>query len=371
MPTQKITIDNYSIEISKSSDLHTLERNWNTIQEFEDVPFFLTWSWVEIWIRTYNPEYLIITARHMQEVVAIGLFTSSTESRFHFIKTRQLRLHQTGDSLMDQIWMEYNDFICKSEHRKEAVNACLKALKTINEDWDELVMSMMTLSRGSEVIESNNTASIYIRRPCYTANLKDIRQQGMNYLQSLTSNTRYQIRRSIRHYEKLHGELSLEVAKDEQQALDFFQQAGAFHIMRWEDSGYKNALFINFHENLIKACFNNNSVNLLKVKSGNTTIAILYNHLVNKKVFFYLQGLHYELDAKLKPGLVAHSLASQYYLEQDMDIYDYMGGYSQYKEQLAQQTDDLVTIIIQRSRSRFRMERMARKIKNWIIPSSG
>ena len=230
-------------------------------------------------------------------------------------------------------------------------------------------MSMMTLSRGSAVIESNNSASIYIRRPCYTANLKNIRQQGMNYLQSLTSNTRYQIRRSIRHYEKLHGELSIEFAKNEKQAFDFFQQAGPYHIKRWEDSGYKNELFIKFHENLIKNCFNDNSINLLKVKSGNTTIAIMYYHIAGKKVFFYLHGLLYEPDTKLKPGLVAHSLASQYYLEQGMDIYDYMGGYSQYKEQLAQQTDDLVTIVIQRTRSRFWMERMARKIKNWIMPS--
>lgn len=370
MPTQNINIDNYSIQISPSIDLETLKRDWTAIQKLEDVPFFLTWSWVNIWLKTYNPKKLVVTARFGEEVVAIGLFTFSNNRSLYSIKTRQLRLHQTGDSQMDQIWMEYNDFLCTSEHRTLAVNACLKALRIMNTDWDELVISMMTLSRGSEVVESNDTASIYIRRPCYTCNLQSIRDQDNHYLQSLTSNTRYQIRRSIRQYEKLHGELSLQVARDQQQALDFFQQAGPFHLARWEDSGYKNKLFIDFHRNLIRTCFNDNSIDLLRVNSGNTTIAIMYYHIVGKKVFFYLHGLHFEDDPKLKPGLVAHSLASQYYLEQGMDIYDYMGGYSQYKHQLARQSEDLVTVIIQRSRSRFRLERMARNFKNWIIPPS-
>lgn len=370
MPTQNINIDSYSIQISPGSDLETLKKDWTAIQRLEDVPFFLTWSWVEIWIKTYNPRKLVVTARYKADIVAIGLFTFSNKLSLYSIKTRQLRLHQTGDSQMDQIWMEYNDFLCKSEHRSPAVNACLKALRIMNSDWDELVMSMMTLSRGSEVLESNDTASIYIRRPCYACNLKSIRLQDNNYLQSLTSNTRYQIRRSIRQYEKLHGELSLQVAQDQQQALDFFQQAGPFHLARWEDSGYKNELFTDFHRNLIKTCFNDNSVDLLKVKSGNTTIAIMYYLIEGKKVFFYLHGLHFEDDPKLKPGLVAHSLASQYYLEQGMDIYDYMGGYSQYKHQLAEQSENLVTVVIQRSRSRFRLERMARNFKNWIIPPS-
>ena len=46
------------------------------------------------------------------------------------------------------------------------------------------------------------------------------------------------------------------------------------------------------------------SIDLMEITSGDVTIAILYFHLVGKNVYFYLQGINYESDKKLKPGLV-------------------------------------------------------------------
>jgi len=93
----------------------------------------------------------------------------------------------------------------------------------------------------------------------------------------------------------------------------------------------------------------------------------MYYHLIKGTVFFYLHGLHYEHDKKLKPGLVAHALATEFYIQQGMNKYDYMGGFSQYKAQLASRTEDFATVIIQRHRSRFKVEKVASVIKNWII----
>lgn len=363
-------IKGYSIELSDTLDIEILKQNWLDIQQTEKLPFFLTWSWIDVWIKTYNPQKLIARVLYNDLVVAIGLFTFSLEHRFAGITSKQLRLHQIGNTSMDQIWMEYNDFIGLSEHRTKAMNACLSALQSDEFDWDEIVISMMSESRGEQILDSNNAANIEIRNPSYLTDLTAIRHSGKTYLDTLTANTRYQIRRSMRQYEAMYGKLSLHLAENEQQALDFFHEAGCHHVTRWTDSGFNNPQFIRFHENLIRACFGTNTINLLRVVSGTTTIAIIYYHLADKRVFFYLHGLLYEKDSKLKPGLVAHSLASQYYLEQGMDVYDYMGGYSQYKQQLAKQSEDLVTIIIQRPRSRFRFERLARKFKNWIMSFS-
>lgn len=370
MKSQDIQLDGYSIEISSSLDIDKLKGHWLTIQQKVKAPFFLSWSWIEVWLKTYNPEKIIVSARYGKDIVAIGVFTNSIELRHCVIKSRQLRLHQIGNSLMDQIWVEYNDFMCLPQHKTAAVNACLKALQSSHLNWDEIVISMMSMTRGKEIIASNSKAEISFRSPCFSTNLLSIQQAGKNYLQALTSNTRYQIRRSIRHYQELHGNITLHAATNEQQALDYFHQAGSYHIKRWDDSGYKNPQFIRFHENLIRASFKDNQIILLKVLSGETTIAIIYFHRVDKTVFFYLHGLLYEKDSKLKPGLVAHSLASQYFMQQGMNIYDYMGGYSQYKSQLSRQSEDLVTVVIQRPRSRFRLERIARKVKNRIIPAA-
>ena len=90
----------------------------------------------------------------------------------------------------------------------------------------------------------------------------------------------------------------------------------------------------------------------------------MYNFIHNKKVYFYLQGVSYEADNKLKPGLVAHSLITQYYLNKGMNLYDYMGGYSQYKTQLAAHSTDCYTLSIQRPRLKFKLENLAQKIKH-------
>jgi len=165
-------------------------------------------------------------------------------------------------------------------------------------------------------------------------------------------------------YQQLHGEIKYKFAENVDEALALFHEAGKYHVLRWKDSGFKNKQFIRFHENLISNSIDNDSVNLVRITSGDTTIAILYFHLVGRDVYFYLQGINYESNQKLKPGLVAHALATQYYLDKGMRKYDYMGGYSQYKCQLSNPAEDLVTLCIQKPSLKLSVENMCRKIKH-------
>jgi len=366
MKTFNARIDGYNIRVSTRYNLELLRQQWTKIQSTRNVPFFLTWSWIRIWIEIYNPKYLVVSAEYQNQVVAIGLLTYSKDFRHKFVFSNQLRLHQIGDPLMDQIWMEYNDFLCFEKHQVKAVNACLKALEHEMFEWDEIVLSMMSLKRGQEITQYYEHAFIDIHRNCYAANLKNIKASGKNYLQSLRANTRYQIRRSMRHYSEKYGELDMEIARNRDKALDFFREAGPLHIERWDDSGYRNEMFIKFHENLIREA-DDHQIDLIRLRAGNTTIAIMYFHIVDKNVYFYLHGLKYDDDAKLKPGLVAHSFATQYYLDAGMDKYDYMGGYSQYKLQLAERIEDLVTVCIQKPKLRFTIENLGRNIKQFVL----
>jgi CelD/BcsL family acetyltransferase involved in cellulose biosynthesis len=125
--------------------------------------------------------------------------------------------------------------------------------------------------------------------------------------------------------------------------------------MRWKDSGYNNSDFTNFHENLIDKVFSENEVHIFKLKAGTRVLGILYFHIMNKTVFFYLQALQYENDNKLKPGLVAHSLITQYYVDLGMSTYDYMGGESRYKVQMSSDISNLVTLNLKRPRLKLYM----------------
>jgi CelD/BcsL family acetyltransferase involved in cellulose biosynthesis len=363
MMSFKKRIDGYEIEVAHGYEYEKLQQLWLSVQLDQDLPFFLTWSWISCWLKTYDPEIVVVSAKWDNKVVAIGLFTRSVDSRHGFISSRQYRLHQMGDRLLDQIWMEYNDFIYLSDHRVSAVNACIQSLQQSDNEWDEIVLSMMAESRAREIMNVISNSHILFSSPCYSVDLNAIKRQNRSYLSTLNPNTRYQIRRSMRLYEQLHGNLKFELAQDTEQAIELFREAGRYHILRWDDSGYKNQKFIQFHENLIRNNFDRKMVAFMKVTAGDTTIAVIYFHLVNKNIFFYLQGLCYETDHKLKPGLVAHAMASQYYLEQGMNVYDYMGGYSQYKCQLATRSEDLVSICIQKRKLKFKIEKTGQQVK--------
>jgi len=371
MVAGKSFVNGFEIEIAHGYDVAELREQWLLLQGGQSLPFFLTWSWVSCWLETYNPDLVVISAKLKSQTVAIGLFTCTTRVRHGVIKSKQYRLHQMGDPLLDQIWMEYNDFICLDKYRVSAVNACIQALQQSENNWDEIILSMVAASRAADIQYAINGSHLQLINPCFSKNLDAIQAENAMYLDTLNSNTRYQIRRSIRLYELFHGDIEYKFAKDIDEALMFFQEASKYHILRWEDSGFKNKQFIMFHNNLIKNATIGETVDLMKITSGDTTIAILYFHLVGRDVYFYLQGVNYEANKKLKPGLVAHSLAAQYYLDHGMRKYDFMGGYSQYKCQLSNRAQDLVTLCIQKPSLMFGFEKFCRKVKSLIDRAAG
>jgi hypothetical protein len=360
-------VDDYAIEVSKVQGIEHLKQDWIVLEQLTKPPFFLNWYWVSCWVESYKPELISVIARKHERIVAIGLFTDSTEIRHGFIRSQQWRLHQTGIASQDQIWMEFNDFLCAEEDKASVVEACLGSLSGDEFRWDEIIVSMMPATRAEILAKTVPGAYIDSRSPCYSVDLCSIRNNEKTYLSTLSANTRHQINRSVRLYEKEYGDLKVIRAETTQQALEYFHQAGEYHCKRWHDSGYKNPDFINFHEILIKTAFDKGHVELISVKSGDSILGILYYHTYHKNLYFYLQGIDYKNDKKLKPGLVAHTLATDYFTGSGYNQYHYMGGYSQYKKQLAQPVEGLATVVIQRPRSRFKIENIARKLKKRIM----
>jgi CelD/BcsL family acetyltransferase involved in cellulose biosynthesis len=356
----------YRVEYSENPDIALLQKNWKKLEAQQESVFFLGWSWISCWLSTCQPEILLVTAYLDEAPVAMGLFTESCEVRHKLVTSKQLLLHQTGDPQRDQIWIEYNDFICTPEHRVAASNACLNVLHQ-DPKWDEIVISMMREARSAEISVENARLRETMNLPCFAVDLADLRKSRSDFLSSLSGNTRYQIRKSSRLLENEQGDLSIQLAGNLDEALAIFDEAGKYHVDRWHDSGYNNRHFVDFHHNLIKSTFENGGVDLIRVMAGETPIALLYNLLAGKKVYFYLQGVNYENNRDARPGLVAQSLVAEHYLEQGKDLYDLMGGYSQYKKQLAEPSDSLRSVVIQKPRLSFHLENLLRQVKHFSL----
>ncbi|WPL17638.1 Protein involved in cellulose biosynthesis (CelD) [Thiorhodovibrio winogradskyi] len=357
----------YRVHLSEPDELDQLEHTWLSIQKtVEDIPFFLTWTWISCWLDTYKPHFLQVTAYFQETPVCIGLLTLSHITRRNLIRSRQLRLHQTGIPSQDQIWIEYNDFLAARTHRHAAVTACLLKLETLP-DWDEMIISMMPRARSIQLDPYYPHIRRPLNSPAYGISLHQFERDPARFLPTLSTNTRYQINKSARIYEQAHGSLSLEIADTQTMAIDFFHLAGQHHKTRWPDSGFKNTEFVQFHERLIRATHASKQTRLMRISAGDQLIGVLYFLLDSKIAYFYLQGLNYGKDPKLKPGLLSHSLAIQHFIAQGIRVYDFMGGHSQYKLQLGSFTQQLDMVLIQRPRVVFWLENLARNLKATII----
>jgi CelD/BcsL family acetyltransferase involved in cellulose biosynthesis len=159
----------------------------------------------------------------------------------------------------------------------------------------------------------------------------------------------------------------MSVAKTLEQARDFFVELKILHQRHWqskENPGAFGSLFANeFHETLIQTRFPYGEIQIAEFSAGPKRIGYLYNFVLEDVVTNYQTGLCYEDNPKLKPGLVAHSLAIDHNLRQGLGTYDLLMGKQRYKRNLATHTEDMVWLALQKRRLRFQVETWVKDVR--------
>ena len=167
------------------------------------------------------------------------------------------------------------------------------------------------------------------------------------FLESLSSNSRAQIRKSMRLYEKI-GKLTIDLAKNSDELSQWFEHLNQLHMKRWgnsdEGSGFSNPWFVSFHSALLNDGLKGGEAELLRIKAGDSVLGYLYNFVFKGHIYFYLSGFNFNDDPKLKPGLVSHCLAISYYSQLGNNCYDFMGGDARYKRSLSNQNGEMTII---------------------------
>lgn len=352
-------------EVSAESEL--LADDWRALEKLSQPSVYLSWQWIGIWLSAYFPKFSVLRVTDCGRLIGLGLVTESTERRHGILVSRCLRLHQTGYRAEDQICIEYNGFLAEKGRETEVGKAAIEHLKKSKSGWDEIVIGAIDADYARELTQSSALAShIRWESPSYGVDLGSLRSENRAYLDTLSRNTRHQIRRTQRLYEEL-GPVVLERPETAEEAEFIFNSITPFHLARWGsgrgESGFANPEFMRFHHEYIRKHWKHGGADLVVLKAGGQTLAIFYNLVYRNRIYFYLAGVKAEQDNRLKPGLLGHSLCIKDYLERGFDYYDFMGGQDRYKAQLAQPHYHLVKVGLQRARWRLRTERAARALK--------
>jgi CelD/BcsL family acetyltransferase involved in cellulose biosynthesis len=134
--------------------------------------------------------------------------------------------------------------------------------------------------------------------------------------------------------------------------MAWFDEMVSLHVESWRARGEEGAFppeGQRFHSALVRRSFGASDeafrASLLRIRFGQETIGVLYFLEHHGRVNFYQSGLSYADDSKLKPGLVAHTLAIRHYTERGSLEYDFLGGEAEtarYKRSLSTDSRDLV-----------------------------
>ncbi len=360
------SVEPYEILV-EAFDANKLKGEWLALQSRAEHSFFLSWHWIGSWLYTFDPDVQIVKAYYQGKIVGLLAVCRSRGRALKCIPVNTLNCNQTGDPVKDQIWPEYNQMLLDDMHRDVLLPLMMEFLIRKINGWDELVIGASTATVVEELSSASGLSfhEIWCSKS-YCIDLSSLRRKGTGYLSTLSRNTRYQIKRSLRQYEA-QSPMVLERASSANQAIDFLFEAAPLHLARWgvgiNGSGFANEEFNRFHRNLISRTWESGCIDVLRVRCGEVVIAYLYNLIYRGRVYFYLSALKRESDPKLKPGLVSHAMAIEYYLDKGMEKYDFMGGNDRYKKSLADESEALLMVSFRKPKLIYRLENSGRKLK--------
>ena len=353
--------------------LAALEREWRDLEMRGEHSFFMSWFWIGSWLERLPvdvPRWLL-RAESGGRVVGLGVICANTVRRHGMFASRGLYLHCTGRPELDELTVEYNGFLAEGGLEHQVTQKCIEFLRS-ERGWDELYLDGWYRRDLLGSMQADPLRSIRtVRRPCHYVDLEALRHSGTRYAELLAKNVRYNMHRSMRQYEKL-GELNFDVATTADEALSFLAELKRLHQHSWQAKGqpgaFANRFFDEFHREFVRRRFPNNVIQLARLRVGERAVGYLYNFVYRGHVYHYQSGIDYDIDRRLSPGLVCQEYAVEFNQKCGHRIYDFMAGELKYKSDLATHSTEMLWLVLQQPRLKFRIEDW---LRSWKARLSG
>jgi CelD/BcsL family acetyltransferase involved in cellulose biosynthesis len=305
------------VTLSPLGDLAALRARWGELEAVADAGPFLSWTFASRLMARFKAPH-VVAVREAGQDLALGVVNRSVA---------RLYLHETGDPVLDAIFIEHNGLLCRPGV------------------GDVLAPSLRQLAATSPVVMSGvddahwqaaAAAGLVVGHQARFAPALELFGLAGPFLDCLSANARSQIRRAMRLY---GSELAISRATDGAAAMDYFDEMVALHQASWQARGkpgaFADACARAFHAELLRAAVPRGEADMLRVTARGCTVGLLYQLRQAGHVCCYQSGFAPETDARLKPGLVCHSLAVDLYRADGARVYDFLAGADRYKLTLA------------------------------------
>lgn len=344
--------------------LSGLEAQWRALEEQSACSFFQSWSWIGAWLQLIGVrEGLRIYQCYKDDnLIALGIVSQDMIRRRHLFRSQVVSINEVNNPDLN-MFIEYNGLLTLNGCEAEALQQLIGDLDECDPSWDELNITNIPQQTYLGLrLERLNLQPIHDSQSTpWIASLENAAELDA-IINRLSRNRRWQIRRSIKEYEK-EGPLRIEAATTVEEALNYFRLLGILHTERWNRVGLKGSFakpnWVLFHQSLIASAFNRGEIQLLRIRCGSRDIGYIYNFLWRDSVLMVQSGFVSEQRNVFRPGYISHIMAMQLNAQRGAALYDFMIGDAEYKQVLATAHPPLISLRLQRRRISFIVENSA------------
>jgi CelD/BcsL family acetyltransferase involved in cellulose biosynthesis len=319
-------------------------------------------TWVLAWWRQFgglDGRRLCAIALHdaaTRALVALVPLCRRTVMVRGVLPIRRIELLGTGEDQVDEICADYTGAIVAAGREAEvaALTGQLLAGGKLG-GFDHLSMPRMSSddpfagALATALTQAGLQPSLEPKGACPYVPLP---ASFDDYRQSLGSERRYVVTRSLRELEKWAGPggYTRVVARTPAQLAEGRAILHSLHSERWGATGHVGVFasdrFTRFHDEVMAAHLTgvDGQLELQWLVVEGRPVVALYNIVYRGRVYFYQSGRKLDVPKGVKLGLAAHALALRAAIEDRYSEYDFLAGASQYKRQLALDKHPLVTL---------------------------
>jgi CelD/BcsL family acetyltransferase involved in cellulose biosynthesis len=320
------------VGVQPVDDFAALGEAWRRLETRSHPSFFQSWTWIGCLAEERFPDPLLLQAERDGETVGLALFNR---------RRGRLHLAESGDAAIDRPFIEHNaPLAADSATAAELLRA---ASRLAGRFAGRLVLGGVP----APLLEA--AGGVVLRRQVREAPFLDLdalRAAGSDLSAALSSNARYQIRRSDRLYAGA-GRLELARAETPAERDAWLGDLMRLHDATWHRRGRAGAFatpFLRrFHHRLVERAMARGELDLLRITGEAGTVGLLYNFRLGRRVYAYQSGLDDPASRPhARPGLTCHALAIAHALARGDATYDFLAGDQRYKRSFADRQAALV-----------------------------
>lgn len=356
----------FTVELAHLPPLETLQTVWRDLQGRADSSFFVSWAWIGRWL-AHLPAHIprsLLRVETQGRLVGLAIVCKHSQTRRGLPgKSRGLYINCTGDPQLDELTIEYNGVMTESGLEAPVLRAALAHFAR-EPGWDEVFLNgweRVDILDDSLLGSSDMRLIERRRHRCYRVDLRNLRDSNRQYVDTLPRKIRYNLRRALREAEQLGG-LAFDLAASPEEASQFLEELKRLHQKTWVGRGHQgsfaNQFFSAFHADLVAHSWNEDIVQLVRLRVGGTAVGYVYNFVYRGRVYNYQSGFDFAFSsvAAWRPGVVCHARAIELSCERGLDVYDFMAGDHAYKKELGADSTEMAWATLQRPRFKFRIE---------------